>query len=189
MDIRHISVVALSLVGGVALAAPESYTVDPGHTYPSFEISHLGFSTQRGRFDKTTGRLTLDREAKSASVEISIDANSIDTGNAKLEEHLRRPDFFDVAQFPAITFKSTKAQFNGDTLTALDGDLTMHGQTRPVTLAINKFHCGPHPVSKKQACGADGMTTIKRSDFGIKYGLPVIGDEVKLLINIEAQKD
>src|SRR4051794_24363250 len=110
MDIRHISVVALSLVGGVALAAPESYTVDPGHTYPSFEISHLGFSTQRGRFDKTTGRLTLDREAKSASVEISIDANSIDTGNAKLEEHLRKPDFFDVAQFPAITFKSTKAQ-------------------------------------------------------------------------------
>lgn len=189
MHTRHVLFVATSLVTGVALAAPESYTVDSGHTFPSFEISHLGFSTQRGRFDKTSGRVTLDREAKAASVEITIDTSSIDTGNPKLEEHLRKPDFFDVAQYPTITFKSTKAHFSGDTLASLDGDLTMRGQTRPVTLTLNKFHCGPHPVSKKSACGADGVTTIKRSDFGIKYGLPVIGDEVKLLINVEAQKE
>jgi polyisoprenoid-binding protein YceI len=189
MYIRHVSFAALSLFTGIALAAPESYSLDSGHTYPSFEISHLGFSTQRGRFDKTTGRITLDREAKTATVEITIDTTSIDTGNPKLEEHLRKPDFFDVAQYPTITFKSTKAQFSGDALAALDGDLTIHGQTRPVTLTVNKFHCGAHPVAKKPACGADAATTIKRSDFGIKYGLPVIGDDVKLLINIEGFKE
>jgi polyisoprenoid-binding protein YceI len=189
METRHVLLVATSLVTGVALAAPESYTVDSGHTFPSFEVSHLGFSTQRGRFDKTAGRVTLDREAKTASIEITIDANSVDTGNPKLEEHLRKPDFFDVAEYPTITFKSTKAHFNGDTLASLDGDLTMRGQTKPVTLTVNKFHCGAHPVAKKPACGADASTTVKRSDFGIKYGLPVIGDEVKLLLNVEALKD
>lgn len=176
-------------ISGIAVAAPESYTVDSGHTYPSFEISHLGFSTQRGRFDKTTGRLMLDQHAKSASIEIMIDTNSIDTGNPKLEEHLRKPDFFDVTQYPTITFKSTKAHFNGDTLASLDGDLTLHGQTKPVTLTVTRFNCAAHPMTKKPACGADAVATIKRSEFGMKYGIPVIGDDVKLLINVEAMKD
>ena len=189
MYVKCITFAALGLLATAAAAAPESYAVDPNHTYPSFEINHFGFSTQRGRFDKTTGRVMLDRQAKTASVEVTIDTNSIDTGNEKLEEHLRKPDFFDVAQYPTITFKSTKAHFNGDMLAALDGELTLHGQTKPVTLTVNKFNCGMIPVAKKPACGADAVVTIKRSDFGIKYGLPVIGDEVKLLLNVEALKE
>jgi polyisoprenoid-binding protein YceI len=182
------ALVAIAAFAGPALAAPETYNVDPNHTYPSFEISHLGFSTQRGRFDKTSGSITLDREAKIVSGAITIEANSIDTGNEKLEAHLRTPDFFDVEKYPTITFKATKGRFHGDTLAALEGELTLHGETRPVTLTVNKFHCGPHPVSKKPACGADAVATIKRSDFGMKYGLPVIGDEVKLLLNVEAYR-
>lgn len=189
MFVRVVAFAAVAVLSGTAVAAPDSYMVDSGHTFPSFEINHLGFSTQRGRFDKTAGRVMLDRQAKTASVEITIDTNSIDTGNPKLEEHLRKPDFFDVAKYPTIAFKSTKAHFNGDTLASLDGDLTLHGETKPVTLTVSRFNCAPHPMTKKPACGADAVTTIKRSDFGMKYGIPVIGDEVKLLINIEAMKE
>lgn len=189
MSTRSTLLVAMALTAGVASAAPESYTVDPNHTFPSFEISHLGFSTQRGRFNDTRGRITLDRQARSASAEITIDASSIDTGLDKLEAHLRKPDFFDVEKHPHITFKSTGARFDGDVLAALEGELTMHGQTRPVTLTITKFRCGVHPMNKKSVCGADATTTIKRSDFGMKYGLPVIGDEVKLFIQVEAHRD
>ncbi|MFL6624345.1 MAG: YceI family protein [Sulfurifustis sp.] len=189
MFARVVAFTTVAVLSGTAVAASETYSVDSGHTYPSFEISHLGFSTQRGRFDKTSGRVTLDRQAKTASVEIAIDTNSIDTGNEKLEEHLRKPDFFDVAQYPTITFKSSKAHFNGDTLASLDGNLTLHGQTKPVTLSVTRFNCATHPMTKKPACGADAVTTIKRSDFGMKYGIPVIGDDVKLLINIEAMQE
>lgn len=187
MFMRLIAFTAAGLLSGTALAA-DSYTVDPSHTFPTYEINHLGFSTQRGRFDKTTGHITLDRQAKQVSAEITIDAGSIDTGLDKLEAHLRKPDFFDVEKYPTITFKSTQAHFTGDELTALDGELTMHGQTRAVRLDVKNFKCGNNPFTKKPLCSADVSTTIKRSDFGIKYGLPVIGDEVKLLIPVEAYK-
>lgn len=189
MFTRSALLVAMGLSAGVAFAASESYTIDPTHTFPSFEVSHLGFSTQRGRFNSTSGRITLDRQARTATAEITIDAGSIDTGLDKLEAHLHKPDFFDVEKYPRITFKSTGARFNSDTLAALEGQLTMHGQTRPVTLTVTNFRCGIHPVNKKSVCGADATATIKRSDFGIKYGLPVIGDEVKLFIQVEAHKD
>ncbi len=174
---------------GTASAAPETYAIDPTHTFPSFEVNHLGFSTQRGRFNKTTGSIVLDRAARKASVDISIDANSISTGLEKLENHLRAEDFFDTARYPAITFKSTAASFKGDKLATLSGDLTLHGVTRPVTLTVTAFHCGHNPVYKKDACGADAVATIKRSDFGIKYALPAVSDEVKLLIQVEGHKN
>jgi len=189
--IRMSTVVAAAVACAVALPgqAADSYTVDSGHTYPSFEIGHLGFSTQRGRFNKSSGKITLDRAAKTGSVEITIDVASIDTGNAKLQDHLKSEDFFAAAQFPTITFKSTALKFDGDKLTAADGDLTIHGVTKPVSLAVSAFKCGAHPFTKKELCGADASVTIKRSDFGIKYALPAVADDVKLLLNVEAYKD
>jgi polyisoprenoid-binding protein YceI len=189
MTARTTAVVFASLIAGTAYAAPETYTVDSTHTFPSFEIDHLGFSTQRGRFNKTSGSIVLDRAAKKASVDISIDANSISTGLEKLEIHLRSEDFFDVAKYPTISFKSTGARFNGDKLASVSGNLTLHGVTKPVTLTVTSFYCGHNPVYKKEACGANAETTVKRSDFGISYGLPAVGDQVKLLIQVEGHKN
>lgn len=186
---RPVAVILATLLAGTAYAAPVTYTIDSTHTFPSFEIGHMGFSTQRGRFNKTTGTIVLDRAAKKASVDISIDADSISTGLEKLEAHLRAEDFFDVAKYPTITFKSTGARFKGDKLATISGDLTMHGVTKPVTLTVTAFHCGHNPVYKKDACGADAVTAIKRSDFGINYALPAVSDEVRLLIQIEAHKN
>jgi polyisoprenoid-binding protein YceI len=182
--------VALGLAAGAALAAPESYTIDSNHTFPSFEISHMGFSIQRGRFNETTGRITLDRAAKQATVDITIAAKSIDTGLDKLEEHLRKADFFDVEKYPTIAFKSTKATFQGDVLTGLDGQLTLHGKTQPVSLKVTQFKCGTNAIYKKEWCGAEATATIKRSDFGITiYPPPALGEEVKLFLQVEAAKD
>lgn len=189
MFTRPAAVILATLLAGTAQAAPETYTIDSTHTFPSFEINHLGFSTQRGRFNKTTGTIVLDQAARKASVDISIDASSISTGLEKLETHLRTEDFFDTAKYPAITFKSTGATFKGDKLATVSGDLGMHGVTKPVTLTVTAFHCGYNPVYKKDACGADAATTLKRSDFGINYALPAVGDEVRLLIQIEAHKN
>jgi polyisoprenoid-binding protein YceI len=172
-----------------ATAAPESFTVDPRHTFPSFEVSHLGFSTQRGRFDKTSGKISLDRAAQKGSIEIVVDTTSVDTGLDKLEEHLRGEDFFNVAKYPTMTFKSNAIKFKGDVPVAAEGELTLLGVTRPVTLTISSFACGVHPVSKKDTCGADASAAIQRSDFGMKYALPAVGDTVKLLIQVEATRD
>jgi len=188
MHARLASTILAALFTGTAMAAPETYQIDPKHTFPSFEIGHLGFSTQRGRFNATRGKIVLDWAKRTAEVNITVDAHSISTGVAKLEDHLRSPDFFDVANFPTITFRSTGARFEGDKLVALDGTLTMRGVSRPVTLTVTSFYCGTNPVIKKPACGADAVAEIKRSDFGINYALPALRDDVKLLIQVEAHK-
>jgi polyisoprenoid-binding protein YceI len=169
--------------------AADSYTVDPNHTFPHFNINHLGFSTLQGRFDKTSGTVSLDRAAKTGSVEISIESASVSTGFAKRDEHLRSPDFFNAAEFPAITYKSTAMHFKGDTPASVDGNLTILGVTKPVTLTIDAFNCGTNPMSKKDECGAGASAQIKRSDFGVKFGLPAVGDDVKLVFEIEAIKN
>jgi len=169
--------------------AADSYTIDPAHTFPNFTINHLGFSTMHGRFDKTSGTVTLDRAAKTGSLEVSIDATSISTGFAKRNEHLRGPDFFNSAEFPKITYKSTAIHFSGDVPSSVDGNLTIMGTTKPVTLTIEEFNCGTNPMSKKDTCGAAASTQLKRSDYGVKYGLPAIGDDVKLVFEIEAIKN
>lgn len=183
---------AAAIAGAIATlpaTAAESYTLDSSHTFPSFEVSHLGYSIQRGRFNKTTGKIALDAAAKKGSAEITIDAASIDTGFAKLEEHLRGDDFFNVAFFPTITFKGDKFAFEGDKVKSVGGNLTMLGVTRPVTLTAVHFNCADHPMTKKKACGGDFTATIKRTDFGMKYGVPAVGDEVTLRIQVEAFKD
>lgn len=180
---------ALSVALPLSALAADSYTIDPAHTYPHFSISHLGFSTMQGRFDKTSGSVTLDRAAKTGSVEVSIETASVSTGFAKRDEHLRGPDFFNAAEFPAISFKSTALHFKGDAPASVDGNLTISGISKPVTLKIDAFNCGTNPMSKKDTCGAAASTQIKRSDFGVKYGLPAVGDDVKLVFEIEAIKN
>lgn len=185
-----------TLAIGIALPlsalAADSYTIDPPHTYPRFSINHLGFSTMQGRFDKTSGTVTLDRAAKTGSVEIAIETTSISTGFAKRDEHLRSPDFFNAAEFPTISYKSTAMHFKGDTPASVDGNLTISGVTKPVTFTIDAFNCGPDPMDplkKKQKCGSDASAQIKRSDFGVKFALPAVGDDVKLVFEIEAYKN
>lgn len=187
---QKLALLSLSaLFAAPVFAAPENYTIDPRHTLPAYEVNHLGFSTQRGRFNTTSGKITLDRAAKSGTVQVSIDTSSVSSGVPKLDEHLRGEDFFDVAQHPTMTFKSSNLKFNGDVPVAAEGELTIRGVTKPVTLTITSFKCGPNPIAKKDACGADANTNVKRSDFGMKFALPALGDDVKLLINVEAFKD
>ncbi len=183
--------IAILLLASLPLAAhaTETYTIDPQHTYTHFSVSHLGFSTTHGRFDKSSGKVTLDRAAQSGSVDISMQAASISTGLDKRDEHLRGPDFFNSAEFPSVTYKSSTVKFKGDTPSSVEGSLTLLGVSKPVTLTISAFKCGIHPMNKKHLCGADASAQIKRSDFGMKYALPNVGDEVKLVFQVEAYKD
>ena len=170
-----------------ALATPETYVVDGNHTFPRFSYSHFGFSTQLSRFNKTTGKIVLDKEAKTGSVDVVIDTKSVDTGSI-LDEHIQGEDFLDTAQYPTATFKSTQVIFKGDQPVAIKGNLTLKGVTKPVTLKVDHFNCGPNPMSKKEMCGADVSGTIKRSDWGMKYALPAISDEVRLFIAVEGYR-
>jgi polyisoprenoid-binding protein YceI len=180
----------LSLITSMALpAAAESLTIDATHTWPRFEVNHLGFSTQIGRFNKTDGKIVIDAAAKTGSIDIKIDTASIDMGMEKWDKHMMSPDFFNVEKFPVIYFKSSKLKFDGDKLVGADGDLTMLGVTKPVSLNISGYRCGNHPMTKKAMCGADVTTSIKRSDFGMGYALPAVGDDIKITIPVEAYKD
>lgn len=189
----HLKTQFAAIALGAAIALPagaaDSYTVDPGHTYPNFEINHLGFSVMHGRFGATTGKITLDPAAKSGSIDITIDAASVDTGHAKRDAHLKSEEFFNVAKFPTLTYKATRLKFNGDKLAGADGELTLLGVTRPVPLTVTAFNCGPHPMNKKPTCGATATATLKRSDFGMTAYVPKVGDEVKISIEVEAAKD
>ena len=172
-----------------SFALAENYTIDPGHTYVSFAVNHLGFSTMRGKFDKQSGSMSYDPAAKKASVMIEIEAGSIDTGHTKRDEHLSSPDFLNVVENPTITFKSTKAGWSGNKLTTVTGDLTVLGVSKPVTLNVTSINCGQHPFNKKDMCGFDAEASIKRSDFGVNYGLPAIGEVLDLNIELEAVKN
>jgi len=181
---------------GAALAAftlstiaQETYTVDVQHTVPAFEIKHIGMSTQRGMFTRTTGKITIDRTGKKGSADITIDMASVVTWVPKLTDELRSGDFFDVDKHPTATFKSDAFRFEGDQLVGVSGDLTLRGVTRPVTLNVNAFNCGNHPFNKKPMCGADASVILKRSDFGISKYVPAVGDDVKLSIPVEAFRD
>ncbi len=182
-----------ALMVGSTLSLPAiaatSYTVDPRHTFPSFEINHLGFSIQRGRFDQTSGKVFLDPELGTGKIYIFIETASISTGLAELEKHLRGKEFLDAARYPKITFVSDELTFNKNQLVAADGIMTMHGISKPVHLAIDHFYCGMNLIAMKDTCGANATTTIKRSDFGVDKYVPKVGDEVKIAIQVEATKD
>ena len=186
---RLILATAVAAFASPALAEVESYTVDPNHTFPSFEIGHMGFSLQRGRFNKTAGKISMDAAAGTGSADIAIEVGSISTGHPKVEEDLKSEKFFNAAKNPQITFKSSSFRFAGDKLASAAGDLTINGITKPVTLTAEQFTCGQHPFLKRKACGAELTATIRRSDFGVNAFLPMVADEVKLRVNVEAIKD
>ena len=183
---------AFLVAAGVSLgaaAAPETYVIDNTHTFPRFEYSHFGYSTQVSRFDKTSGKIVLDRAAKSGSVDVVIDATSVNTGFPVFNSHLQGEDYFDTKKYPTITFKSDKLNFEGDRLASVDGKLSIKGVAKPVRLEVTSFHCMPHPMLKKDACGANAVTKIKRSEFNAGKYAPYVGDEVTLSIPVEAVKD
>jgi polyisoprenoid-binding protein YceI len=182
-------VVALISVTASAFAAPETFNIDPAHTAPRFEYSHFGYSNQVHRFDTTGGRIVLDRAAKTGSVEVTIDARSVNTGYATFNEHIQGEDFFHTAAHPAISFKSTKVKFKGDKPVAVEGNLTIKGVTKPVTLKVTSFHAMPHPIKKVDAIGANAMTKIKRSEFNMGKHAPFVSDGVTLSIAVEAVKE
>ena len=178
----------LAILAGTAMAAPVTYKIDPAHTYPSFEADHMGgLSVWRGKFDTSSGTVVLDKEKSTGTVDITVDATSIDFGHAKLNEHAKTPDMFDAAKFPTATYKGTLAGFKDGAPTEVKGELTLHGVTKPVTLKIDKFLCKPNPMTKKEVCGADATAMINRGDFGIGYGGNFgFNMETKLAIQVEA---
>ncbi len=185
---KIITAALFSTLSSAVLAAPEVYVIEPTHSLPRFEYSHLGYSVQLSRFDKISGTITLDRAAKTGSVDVTIDARSVNTGYAVFNEHIQGDELFATAKFPAITYKSSKLNFEGDKLSSVEGELTVKGITKPVTLTVNSFLCMPHPMVKKDACGATATTRIKRSEFNMSKGTPYVGDEVTLTLPVEAIK-
>lgn len=169
-----------------AVAAPVNYSVDSSHTFPRFSYSHFGYSTQLSSFSKTTGNVVFDAEAKQGSVDIVIDMKSVNTGFADFNEHIQGEDFLDTAKFPQATFKSTKVIFEGEKPQRIEGQLTIKGVTKPVTLTVTSFQAMPHPMKKKPALGANAYTVIKRSEFNAGKYAPYVGDEVRIDIAIEA---
>ncbi|WP_420476776.1 YceI family protein [Noviherbaspirillum sp. ST9] len=186
MQIKHIIAAVLAVSASSAFA--QTYNIEPNHTFPSFEADHLGISVWRGKFTKTSGVVKLDRAAKTGTMDIAIDANTIDFGHAKMNEHAKSKDMFNVEQFPTITYKGKSMKFDGDKPVSVEGELTMLGVTKPVSLTIGKFKCIEHPMFKREVCGADATAEFKRTDFGLSYGTPRFAPEVKLAIQVEALK-
>ena len=170
-------------------AAPVTYTIDNGHSVVAFSLDHLGFAKAMGRFNTVGGELVFDAAAPaSSSLTVEIDANSIDTNHDKRDEHLKSPDFFNSAEFPKITFKSDKVEVTGDKTGRLSGQLTMLGVTKPVVLDVTFNKADVSAASKLETAGFSARGTVKRSDFGMSYGVPNIGDDVALIIEVEAIK-
>jgi polyisoprenoid-binding protein YceI len=173
-------------LAGSAIAAPVTYGVDGSHTFPRFSYSHFGYSTQLSSFKNTTGKVVFDAEAKTGSVDITIDMKAVNTGFEVFDGHLQGEDFFDTAKFPTATFKSTKVVFEGDKPKTVEGNLTIKGVTKPVTLTVTGFQSMPHPMMKKPAIGANAFTNIKRSEFNAGKYVPYVGDDVRIDIALEA---
>jgi polyisoprenoid-binding protein YceI len=180
---------ALALAAPVALAAPEVFVVEPGHTFPAFEVVHLGISTQRGRFDRTRGRIELDREAGRGRIELVIETASVSTGNRALDAVLRGEDFFDVERHPRMTFRAEAITFDKDGPRRARGDLTMNGVTREVAVDVERFACTRLPFLVRLTCGADVKATIRRSDFGITRFANFVADEVRIVAQVEAVRE
>lgn len=178
----------LILATASAVAAPATYQIDPGHTYPSFEGDHFGgLSVWRGKFDTSSGTIVYDKDKSTGTVEVTVDTTSINFGNPKLDEHAKSADLFDVAKFPTAVYKGTLVNFRDGAPTQVQGQFTLHGVTHPLTLTINSFKCMPNPMTKKEVCGADAAGSFQRSDYGMsfgdKYGFKM---DVKLQIQVEA---
>ena len=167
-------------------AAPTTYEIDPAHTYPSFEADHSGgMSVWRGKFNSSSGKITLDKAANAGTVEVTIDMKSIDFGHQGLNDHANTPDIFDTAKFPTATFSGKLAGFTNGAPKTVEGNLTMHGVTKPVTLTIISFKCAPDR-SGREKCGADASATINREDWGVTFGKN-FGFDMKVVLRIQVE--
>lgn len=161
----------LAIAASSAMAAPVTYNIDPSHTYPSFATDHFGgISTWRGKFNKSSGVIVLDRAARTGSVDVTIDAASVNTGNEALDKHVKSAELLDVAKYPTAHFKGSEIRFEGETPVAVAGQFTFHGVTRPLTLKIDSFKCFVNPMLKREVCGAEASAQFDRGDFGVTYG-------------------
>jgi polyisoprenoid-binding protein YceI len=184
-----LAIAAITTLMSLAHAEMGTYAIDPSHTYATFEIGHFGTSTNRGRMDKKEGTVKFDRAGKSGKVDISIDASSVNTGNAALNKEITGPTIFNAAAFPTIKFSGDKFSFNGDKVTQVAGTLTLLGKSLPVTLKANHFNCYENPMIKRETCGGDFETTIDRTQWGMNFGLDWgFPKEVRLVIQVEAVK-
>jgi polyisoprenoid-binding protein YceI len=180
----------MGLLSGAAAAAQANYTMDPAHTFPSFEADHMGISYWRGKFNASEGKVVLDKVAGKGSVDVTIDLASIDFGQDKLDEWARGKEFFDTARYPKATYKGHLEQFSSGSPAKLVGELNLHGVTQPLTLTIDRFKCIPHPLYKRELCGADAIGTFDRSKFGLDAGKNYGFDmSVALRIQVEALRD
>lgn len=172
-----------------AAYAAETFTLDPEHTFPSFEIGHQGISVMRGKFNRSQGRAMFDAEKQQGAIDVRVDASTGDTGHDGLNKKLLGSNFFRTSQFPEIIFQSNQVEFKDGKPVAAVGNLTLLGVTKPVSLEIRNYACTLQFLTRRPICGADVHTVIKRSDFGMNYAIPMIGDEVKLAIEVEGFKD
>lgn len=187
MQVRF-AIAAIAVLAASPVLASESYQLDPVHSAPSFETEHLGFSHQVGVFYKSSARVTIDRAAKSGTVDVTIDPASVRTqDSSRLDAIVKGEKYFNVEKYPEITYKSHDIKFDGDRVVSVSGELTMLGVTKPVSLTVDHFRCGANPFNKKPMCGGEATAVIKRSDWGMTAGLPYApADEVKIRIPIEA---
>lgn len=186
---KQLAILALAAAAAApAFAAPETFALDGTHSFPRFSYNHFGYTTQLSRFNKTTGTIVFDKAAKTGTVDIVIDTKSVDTGYDTFNEHIQGEDFLDTAKYPTATFKSTKVVFEGDKPVAVEGQLTLKGVTKPVTLTVTSFQAMPHPIVKKDAIGANAFTVVKRTEFNAGKYAPYVSDEVRIDIAVEAIK-
>jgi polyisoprenoid-binding protein YceI len=185
---KSLTLIAAALLSaGAAQAA--NYTVDPTHTFATFEISHFGASVNRARFDKKEGTIEFDRAAKTGKVDISLDMTSVNSGTAAFDKHLQSADIFNAAQFPKARFVSDKFVFNGDKVAEVQGQLTLLGKTQPVSFKANQFNCYESPMLKREVCGGDFEATIDRAAFGVNYGIDWgFPKNVRIVLQVEAVK-
>lgn len=181
------SIILAALLSPPVFAA--TYTFDSSHTYPLFEIDHLGFSIQRGQFDSARGTLEYDPLQRTGSIEIVIDTASLDSGHDERDAILKGPGWFNVSQFPSMTYRGKQFVFDGDRPVAVEGELTMLGVTQPLRLEITRVKCGLNLAARKRGCGADATGVLRRSQFGLRNSLPFVGDEVRLRIQAEAYQE
>ncbi len=184
---------ALALLAALTVADPavaaDTYTFDPEYTIPVFEVGHLGFTTQRGRFDKTAGKVVLDLAAHTGAVEFTVYTNSLDMGSRAWTVHVSSEGLFDVAHFPTLSYASDRLLFEGDKVVGAEGRLTLLGVTRPVSVKVSGFACATHPVNSKAMCAGDISATIKRSDFGMTKYIPTVSDEIRISVPVEAYRN
>lgn len=178
-----------ALLAAAGLAHANTYSIDPTHTFVTFEASHFGTSTLRGRFDRKEGSVSFDKAAKTGKADITIDLASVSTGVAPLDTHLKSKDFFNAAETPTAKFVGETFSFSGEKVTEIAGSLTLLGKTLPVTLKATNFNCYTNPLFKREVCGGDFETTIARSQWGMNYGLNFgLPDSIRLLVQVEAVK-